>query len=218
MKMILKNKNAFIFILTAVLLCGVTGCAEIDGNSSISENLTYIYGVSPTTNEEGGTQHTDKIKLAESDIPDEAVDAMDTAGFTKPERPYKIDEQLWEIMEKAEDGELIPVSMWIFDIDFEEIEKKLEEKHFDMSDFDGVDAYITEQRRIAREMHIESNGKFVEDHLSGAEDVHAYEYFPIIDCSITKEKILCLASVDSVESIYSNAGKDIVYPAGMIIE
>ena len=217
MKMILKNKKALIFMLIAFLLFGVAVCVEIKVNGSSSENLTYISGVSPTTNEEGGAQHTYETKLAEPDMSDEAADT-DTDGLTKPERPYKIDEQLWEIMEKAEDGELIPVSMWILNIDFEEIEKKLEEKHYDMSDFDGVEAYITEQRRIAREMFIESNGKFVEDHLSGAEDVYAYEYFPIIECSITKEKILCLASVDSVESVYSNAGKDVVYPDWMIVD
>ena len=80
-----------------------------------------------------------------------------------------------------------------------------------MEQFDNdVETYIIEQRNIAKEMHIASNGDFVNAFLSDAKDIYVYGAFPIIDCSITKERILYLASLNSVESISSNADDDML--------
>lgn len=204
------------------------------------------------------TQQTDEVKPTSPNVSSDIDKLVEANDLTALKTLGKIDDQLYEILEKAGDDELIPVSIWIADIDFEEVEKKvegeiglsrdiLEQKSDALRDdfvtsvsarlysadavtavsdndfivafkdykelnkakveqFDmDVQTYTIEQRKIAAEMHIESNGDFVNAFLSDAEDVCAYEVFPIIDCSITKEKILYLASLNCVESISSNS-------------
>ncbi len=230
--------------LSLVMLCGVpfTGTAYSAGT-------------------ELKTQQTDEAKPTSPDVSSNTSKFVEASDVTTLKTSGKIDDQLCEILEKAEDDELIPVSIWITDIDFEEVEKKLEaevglsrnilEQKSDalrddfvtsassrlysadamtaISDSDlitafkdykdlnkakverfdnDVETYVIEQRNTAKEMLIKSNSDFVNSFLGDAEDVRAYEFFPLIDCSITKERILFLASLNGVESISSNANKD----------
>lgn len=230
--------------LSLVMLCGVpfTGTAYSAGT-------------------ELKTQQTDEAKPTSPDVSSNTSKFVEASDVTTLKTSGKIDDQLCEILEKAEDDELIPVSIWITDIDFEEVEKKLEaevglsrnilEQKSDalrddfvtsassrlysadamtaISDSDlitafkdykelnkakverfdkDVETYVVEQRNTAKEMMIKSNADFVDSFLGDAKDVRAYDFFPLIDCSITKERILFLASLNSVESISSNANKD----------
>lgn len=211
-------------VLSLFMLCGV-----------------LFSGTACSTEEDPVTQQTDEAKVPVLEVPDETVEPAKTE--TNDKKPDKIDDLLWESMEKADDDDLLPVSMWISDIDFEEVEKKveaetglsrdiIEQKSDALTAAAGgsgelyreqakqlnidVQTYTAAQRDIAKEMHIESNNIFVDAYLSDAKDVCVYEVFPIIDCSITKERIIYLASLDGVEAIYSNADKDIVYPGWMI--
>lgn len=133
-----------------------------------------------------------------------ACEFSDNASQT--ENPLKIEDKLWEIMENAGDGELIPVTLWIRDIDFGEVDRKAEERMQQLGT-DDIQAYITEQRKIAKEMFDISNGDFIKSYLSGAEELRTYWYFPIVDCSVTKEKILYLADMSDVQSISYNGAE-----------
>lgn len=200
-----------------------------------------LFTGSACSTEEGSvTQQTDEASLPAYEAPNETESAETETEYKKPD---KIDDRLWKSMEN--DGGLLPVSIWISDIDFEEVEKRVEAETGLSKDIidqradaltavaDGseelygtqaeqlsidVQAYTVAQREIAKEMLTESNNKFVDAYLSDAEDICVYEFFPIIDCSITKDKIIYLASLDGVEAVYSNADKDTVYPDWMIDE
>lgn len=140
-------------------------------------------------------------EILQTAVSDAAVEPSDNASQT--EKPLKIEDELWEIMESADDDELIPVSLWIRDIDFDEVNRKAEERVRQLGT-DDVQVYITEQRKIAKEMFDISNGDFIKSYLSGAEELCTYGYFPIVDCSVTKEKILYLAGLSDVQSISCN--------------
>lgn len=140
-------------------------------------------------------------EILQTAVSDVTVEPSDSAS--QAEKPLKIEDDLWEIMESAEDGELIPVSLWIRDIDFDEVNRKAEERVRQLGT-DDVQVYITEQRKIAEEMFDISNGDFIKSYLSGAEELRTYSYFPIVDCSVTKEKILDLAGLSDVQSISCN--------------
>ena len=212
---------------------------------------------------------TNELQLTSLETLDGTVGSVEVDNIATLNNLGKIDDQLCEILEKAGDDELIPVSIWIADIDFEEVEKRVEEEvglskniieqksdvlrndfvsnisaqYYSVNavtaisdeDFiaafgdykeqnkakveqfdEDVQTYTVAQRNTAKEMLVESNEQFIETFLSDAENVVVYEVFPIIDCSITKEKIILLASLNNVESISSNADKDTVYPDGMI--
>lgn len=228
-----------------------------------------LTGSAYSADEELGTQQTSEPKPASSNFLGETIESVEVGDITTLKKLGKIDDQLCEILEKAGDDELIPVSIWITDIDFEEVEKKVEaefglsryiieqrsdalfkdfvadasnglystaaltalsEKEFiaaindykelnrskvEQLDMD-VETYTIEQRNIAKEMITKSNNAFVDAFLSDAEDIYVFGAFPIIDCSITKEKILYLSSLSIVESISSNASKDTVYPDWMV--
>ncbi len=240
--------------LSLVMLCGVpfTGTAYSAGT-------------------ELKTQQTDEAKPTSPDVSSNTSKFVEASDVTTLKTSGKIDDQLCEILEKAEDDELIPVSIWITDIDFEEVEKKLEaevglsrnilEQKSDAlrndfvtqiadrlysadtmtavtdSDFvtafkdykdlnkakverfdNDVETYVIEQRNTAKGMHVKSNGEFVDTFLSDAVDIRTYEFFPIIDCRVTKEKVLYLASLSVVQSISSNPDKDFVYPSCMFTD
>lgn len=214
----LKICKYICFALSLTLLCGVpftdSVCSAETG-----------YETPPADSE---------ARSAAPDVQCEIADPADADNTAALEKPDKIEGRLWEIMVNAEDSELIPVSIWITDIDFDEVEKRVEEEFGLSRDIidqrakalrddkepnkakeeqlaEDVQTYIAAQRNTAKEMLVESNGKFVEAFLSGAEDIHAYELFPIIDCGVTKEKLLYLASLGGVESISSNSDADTVY-------
>ncbi len=207
------------------------------------------------------TQQTHEAKPTSPDVSSNTSKFVEANDVTTLKTSGKIDDRLCEILEKAEDDEFIPVSIWIANIDFEEVEKKVEaevglsrnilEQKSDalrndfvtqvatrlysadtmtaVSDNDfitafkdykelnkakverfdnDVETYVIEQRNTAKEMLVKSNEEFVDKFLSDAKDVCVYEFFPIIDCSITKDQILNLASLSTVQSISSNADKD----------
>lgn len=191
------------------------------------------------------TQQTDDLKPAPLDVSNDTSSFEENAELKKLR---KIDERLCEILENAADDELIPVSIWIADIDFKEVEERVETEFglsrnildqksdalrddfvtaytIAVSDNDFITAYndykelnkdkieqfdtdvenyIIEQRNIAKEMITETSNAFVNTFLNDAEDVRVYEFFPVIDCSITKEKIIFLAALNNVESISYN--------------
>lgn len=240
--------------LSLVMLCGVP-----------------FAGTAYSVETELKTQQTDEVKPTSPDVSGDTDKFVDTKDLTALKTLGKIDDRLCEILEKAGDDELIPVSIWINDIDFEEVEKKveaevglsrniLEQKSdalrndfvtsvsarlysanavADMSDNDfiatfkdykelnkakverfddDVQSYTNVQRNTAKEMLVKSNEEFVDEFLRDAKDVCVYEFFPIIDCSITKDQILHSASLSAVQSISSNADKDTIYPKQLIAE
>ncbi|MDE7360787.1 MAG: hypothetical protein K2N38_02510 [Oscillospiraceae bacterium] len=210
----LKICKYICFALSLTLLCGV----PFTGSAYSAETESEVQPISET-------------QSAATDAQRGIADPADADSATALEKPDKIEDRLWEIMSEAEDSELIPVSIWITDIDFDEVEKRVEEQFGLSRDIidqrakalrddkepdkakeeqlaEDVQTYIAAQRNTAKEMLVESNGRFVEAFLSGAEDIHTYELFPIIDCGVTKEKLLYLASLGGVESISSNADED----------
>lgn len=72
------------------------------------------------------TQQTDEVKPTSPDVSGNTDKLVKASDLTALKTLGKIDDQLCEILEKAADDELIPVSIWIADIDFEEVEKKVE--------------------------------------------------------------------------------------------
>lgn len=199
--------------MALVLLCGVSSIGTAYPASSVEEKLE--------------NQQTYEINSTELNVLGEDIVSAYTNNLDTLKKNGKIDDQLCEIMEKVGNNEPIPVSIWISSIDFEEVEKRVESKvglskeiieqrskelnynelnKAQMEQFDlDVQTYVAEQRDIAKEMLVESNDEFVDTFLSDVEDVYTYEVFPIINCSITKERILYLASLNNVESISSNA-------------
>lgn len=214
-----------VFISCGALLAG-TACSAESG-TALRQN-----------EEISAMRQTEEAEPRTSEASEETVGAAET--ITR--KPDKIDDKLWELMENNVDP--LPVTLWISDIDFEEVEKKVEAEtglSRDIIDrksaalsaenadeelykareeqlMTDVQTYTAAQRAAAREMLIKSNNEFVDAYLSGAEDICVYEFFPVIDCSVTKEKIIYLASLDCVESVNSNADKDVVYPDRMIDE
>ncbi len=215
------------------------------------------------------TQQTDETKPTSPDVSSNTSKFVETNDVTTLKTSGKIDDRLCEILEKAADDELIPVLIWIADIDFEEVEKRVEKEvglsksiieqksdaffndfiemnkaglcstsaltpqsdnellsaigdykkmnKAQMEQFAiDIETYTFEQRKIAKDMHIELNNAFVDAFLTGAEDVTVYGAFPIIECSITKERILYLAGLSCVDTISSNSSENVVYPDCMI--
>lgn len=133
-----------------------------------------------------------------------------------------IDEELKTVMENAADDELIPVDIWITEVDTNEVETEVMKSIGDTKvsllsansttavTHAQVDAYIETEREIYAEMQAEEsqtflnryNGIFNSRSSTEKKLLFVSEYTPVIRAKLTKNEINKIATDAFVNSIY----------------
>ncbi len=130
-----------------------------------------------------------------------------------------IDENLKSVMENASDNELIPVDIWITEIDTNDVENAVMKKAGNTKEsllnaksatHSQVDAYIEAERKIYAEMQSENSQTFLNKYntifnsrgASKEKLIYVSKYAPVISAKLTTTEIKQLSKDSSVESIY----------------
>lgn len=133
-----------------------------------------------------------------------------------------IDEKLKTVMENAADNELIPVDIWITEVDTNKVETEVMKAIGDTKvsllsansttavTHAQVDAYIETEREIYAEMQAEKSQTFLNRYngifnsRSSSEEKLTYvsKYAPVISAKLTAKEINQLSNALSVEAIY----------------
>ena len=133
-----------------------------------------------------------------------------------------IDPALEKVLSRAEDTDLIPVDIWLYDIDTEEVDEKVfaktglsretisdEKRSADLT-HEQVDAYIEAERTFYAEAQTKRSNEFLKQYSNiftskateNSEIFYVSKYAPSIQMELTPAQIAKLAKDLSVESIY----------------
>ena len=133
-----------------------------------------------------------------------------------------IDPALEKILSRAEDTDLIPVDIWLYEIDTEEVDEKVfaktglsretisDEKRSAELTHEQVDAYIEAERELYAEAQTKRSNEFLKQYSNiftskateNSEIFYVSKYAPSIQMELTPAQIAKLAKDLSVESIY----------------
>ena len=133
-----------------------------------------------------------------------------------------IDPALEKVLSRAEDTDLIPVDIWLYDIDTEEVDEKVfaktglsretisDEKRSAELTHAEVDAYIEAERTFYAEAQTKRSNEFLKQYSNiftskateNSEIFYVSKYAPSIQMELTPAQIAKLAKDLSVESIY----------------
>ncbi len=133
-----------------------------------------------------------------------------------------IDPALEKVLSRASNTDLIPVDIWLYDIDTEEVDEKVfaktglsretisDEKRSAELTHAEVDAYIEAERTIYAEAQTKRSNEFLKQYSNiftskateNSEVFYVSKYAPSIQMELTPDQIAKLAKDLSVESIY----------------
>ncbi len=133
-----------------------------------------------------------------------------------------IDPALEKVLSRAADTDLIPVDIWLYEIDTEEVDEKVfaktglsretisDEKRSAQLTHAEVDAYIEAERTLYAEAQTKQSQAFLDKHsgiftskaTADSEIFYVSKYAPSIQMELTPDQIAKLAKDLAVESIY----------------
>ena len=133
-----------------------------------------------------------------------------------------IDPALEKVLSRAADTDLIPVDIWLYDIDTEEVDEKVfaktglsretisDEKRSAELTHAEVDAYIEAERTLYAEAQTKQSQAFLDKHsgiftskaTADSEIFYVSKYAPSIQMELTPAQIAKLAKDLSVEAVY----------------
>ncbi len=139
-----------------------------------------------------------------------------------------IDPQLKEVLSVATATDLIPVDIWLYEIDTNKVEEKvLAKTGFSKASFNNektaaevthaeVDAYIETERAVYAEAQTEQSEEFLNKHSkvfgsrtsAGGNLLFVSRYAPVIQAELTPAQIATMAKDLSVEAIYYSPEQD----------